>query len=163
MKIMKDISIFIKKLLTIIFFLALTGCASHPIMTGQINQSHEIVSLGKKTYALFNVYEISTINSGVLERNLDLKFEKSGLKRVNPKNEIPQFFIFYGATTDYGVNFSYEHGFTLFAYDVDKKKKVYSLFSRYEDNEQDPYLSALNLINKKLPAWPGKIKYDKAF
>ena len=147
----------------ILFSVLFSGCATRNAQLGTFNQSHQIDSIGRSTFEIYDIFESNTINSDLLEAEIVKVLNKNGLQRVNPLNQVPQFFVYYAPVTDLGINYSYEHGLLIFAYDVDLGKKVYRFFSRYEDEEKDAYLSAIKVVRKNLKRWPGKRNYEKKF
>ena len=133
---------FYKKLTTSLFTLILlAGCAS-----SRVDWSNSSVvsvlpqDLKGSTVALFPLdkEKVGKIETTAIENNIKNGLNAKGIKTINPKQQVPNYFLLYDYASELGIATNYEQAFILIAYTRDMPpKQVYKAKLKINSQNND--------------------------
>lgn len=149
-----------KLLTTTMLFIALAGCASSRI---DWSNSSVVSILPKElqgsTVALFPLdkEKVGKIETSVIENNISDGLSKKGIKTINPRQQVPNYFLLYDYASELGITANYEQAFLLIAYTRDMPpKQVYKAKLKINSQNNDTVKNVNDAFNELISNLPDK-------
>ena len=148
----------LKNSLAIIALSILGGCASSNVDWSKSVVVNELPkNIQGATVSLFPLDKdkSSKIETSAIEGHLANLLSQKGIKPINPRYEVPKYFLLYDYASDYGVSAPYEHAVLIIVYSLEKPpKQVYKAkltINSERNNTVDSSKQAISELLSNLP------------
>jgi lipase chaperone LimK len=152
----------LKNSLAIIALSILGGCATSKIDWSKSAVVNELPkNIQGTTVSLFPLDKdkSSKIETSAIENHLSNLLTQKGIKPINPRYEVPKYFLLYDYASDYGISSSYEHAVLIIVYALEKTpRQVYKAKLIINSEKNDTIESSKKAISELLSTLPDASK-----